>query len=100
MSGLSGVISNKGECINDLYNLLGDHEHLGQAIGGIFTRLGKGKGEHNILLISCLFSIEHIGIPVFIFRGIVNCCLKPVYIFSVFGYDMDNSQGGIASPQG
>lgn len=42
MSGLSGVITNKGHCINDLYNLLGDHEHLGQAIGGMFTRLGNG----------------------------------------------------------
>lgn len=42
MSGLSGVFSIKGSCIDDLYNLLGDHEHLGQAIGGIFTRHGKG----------------------------------------------------------
>lgn len=50
MSGLSGVFSLKGSCVNDLYNLLGDHEHLGQAIGGIFTRQGKGlyKEIHDI----------------------------------------------------
>jgi amidophosphoribosyltransferase len=42
MSGLSGVFSTTGSCINDLYNLLGDHEHLGQAYGGIFTRKGNG----------------------------------------------------------
>jgi len=50
MSGLAGIFSNKEPCINDLYNLLGDHEHLGQAIGGIFTRQGKGlyKEIHSI----------------------------------------------------
>jgi amidophosphoribosyltransferase len=50
MSGLAGVLSTKGKCINDLYNLLGDHEHLGQAIGGIFTRQDKGlyKEIHHI----------------------------------------------------
>jgi len=50
MSGLAGVMLNKGQCINDLYNLLGDHEHLGQAIGGIFTRKGNGlyKEIHRI----------------------------------------------------
>lgn len=50
MSGLSGVFSIKGPCIDDLYNLLGDHEHLGQAIGGIFTRQGNGlyKEIHTI----------------------------------------------------
>jgi amidophosphoribosyltransferase len=50
MSGLAGVFSTKGNCINDLYNLLGDHEHLGQAIGGIFTRQEKGlyKEIHHI----------------------------------------------------
>ncbi len=42
MSGLSGVFSVKEPCIEDLYNLLSDHEHLGQAIGGIFTRQGNG----------------------------------------------------------
>jgi|GEM_PF-1863879 len=50
MSGLAGVFSKTGECVNDLYHLLGDHEHLGQAIGGIFTRHGKGlyKEIHRI----------------------------------------------------
>jgi len=50
MSGLAGVYSVKGKCINDLYNLLGDHDHLGQAIGGIFTRQGKAlyKEIHHI----------------------------------------------------
>lgn len=50
MSGLAGVFSKRGNCINDLYNLLGDHEHLGQAIGGVFTRKGNGlyKEIHHI----------------------------------------------------
>ena len=50
MSGLVGVFSAKGKCINDLYNLLGDHDHLGQAIGGIFTRQGNAlyKEIHHI----------------------------------------------------
>jgi len=50
MSGLAGVFSTKNKCVNDLYNLLGDHEHLGQAIGGVFTRHGKGlyKEIHRI----------------------------------------------------
>jgi len=50
MSGLAGVLSTQGKCINDLYNLLGDHEHLGQAIGGVFTRHGNGlyKEIHHI----------------------------------------------------
>lgn len=42
MSGIAGIFSSKQPCINDLYNMLGDHEHLGQAIGGVFTRQGKG----------------------------------------------------------
>ncbi len=50
MSGLAGVFSKRGECANDLYHLLADHEHLGQAIGGIFTRHGRGlyKEIHRI----------------------------------------------------
>jgi len=50
MSGLSGVFDKVKPCIDDLYNLLGDHEHLGQAIGGIFTRHDKGlyKEIHDI----------------------------------------------------
>ncbi len=50
MSGLAGVFSVKEKCINDLYNLLGDHDHLGQAIGGIFTHHDKAlyKEIHRI----------------------------------------------------
>ncbi len=50
MSGLTGVFSRIDPCIDDLYNLLGDQEHLGQAIGGVFTRQGKGlfKAIHAI----------------------------------------------------
>jgi amidophosphoribosyltransferase len=50
MSGLSGVFFNQGNCIYDLYNLLADQEHLGQKIGGVFTRKGKGlfKAIHAI----------------------------------------------------
>ncbi|HDQ22828.1 MAG TPA: hypothetical protein ENN28_02515 [Candidatus Uhrbacteria bacterium] len=55
MSGLSGVFAVKDDCIYDLYNLLGDHEHLGQSIGGIFTRQGNGLYKEIHSIVSVLF---------------------------------------------
>jgi amidophosphoribosyltransferase len=50
MSGLAGIVTTDGDCNEDLYNLLADQEHLGQAIGGMFTRKGNGlfKAIHAI----------------------------------------------------